>query len=503
MKKRILVYSFFTAIFISLISCSEDFLEPVRDTSVLTDADFANNADINPGLIEGTLTGVYSYMARPFAVYGTAGSRHYDFGHKSIDIWSDMLTGDMALSNNAYNWYANFTNLVSTSDFTREENALVWTYLYKVINLSNIVINNLGGNDAVPESDQTKYMMGQAKAMRAYGYFYLTQMFQREYNPSQEILPIYDGVQSLYSKQPASDVYNLIISDLNQSIVLLDGFQRTAKNQVNKSVAQGLLAYTYAAMGMYPEAKVLSDEIIATGGYSLTTAGQLAFPGVGSGFNNVNTGSWMWGFDITTDLGYGLVSWWGQMDVFTYSYAGAGDRKAIDNGLYALIPANDVRKNQFNAAPGATNLMPINKFFHQGRVSMGQQVIETDYIYMRIEEFYLLSAEAAAKSGNEAAAKSRLEELMTIRLGSLAAATAYVSPLTGDALKNAIYLQTRIEFWGEGKSYLAMKRNKATITRGTNHTYLSGISVPYDDSRLSFKIPQVEINNNPSITEQN
>lgn len=502
MKKRFLIYSFFATVTIGLVGCSEDFLDPVRDTSVLTDEDFADNSAANPALIEGTLTGVYTYMARPFGILGNPPGRHYDFGHKGIDIWTDMLTGDMALSLNSYNWYANFTNLVSTNDFSQQENQLVWTYFYKVVNLSNIVIENLGGNDAVLTTQTSRHMMGQAKAARAYGYFYLSQLYQREYNPTQPILPMYDGVQSLFAKQPASDVYALIIEDLTTAIDLLGDFERTAKYQINKSVAQGLLAYTYAAMGMYPEAKVLADEIIATGGYPLTTSGQLAFPGAGSGFNSVSTPSWMWGFDITPDLGYGLVSWWGQMDVFTYSYAGAGDRKSIDNALYAQIPANDIRKTQFSTA-ASTPLMPTNKFFHQGRVAMGQAVVETDYIYMRIEEFYLLSAEAAAMTGDEAAAKSRLLELMTIRLGGAANAAAYVNPLSGAALKNQIYLQTRIELWGEGKTYFAMKRNKATVTRGTNHTYLSGQSYSFDDPRMIFKIPQVELNNNPNITEQN
>lgn len=502
MKKRFLIYSFFATVTIGIVGCSEDFLDPVRDTSVLTDEDFADNSAANPALIEGTLTGVYTYMARPFAVLGNPPGRHYDIGHKGIDIWTDMLTGDMALSLNSYNWYANFTNLVSTNDFTQQENQLVWTYFYKVANLSNIVIENIGGDDVELSTPTLRHMMGQAKASRAYAYFYLTQLYQREYNPTEEILPMYYSGNNFYAKQPASDVYDLIISDLTTAIDLLGDFERVQKYQINKSVAQGLLAYTYAAMGMYPEAKALSDEIIATGGYPLTTAGQLAFPGAGSGFNSVNTPSWMWGFDITPDLGYGLVSWWGQMDVFTYSYAGAGDRKSIDNALYAAIPANDIRKTQFSTAP-TTPLMPTNKFFHQGRVPMGQAVVDTDYIYMRIEEFYLLSAESAARSGDEAAAKSRLHELMTIRLGGAANATAYVSPLTGTALIDAIYLQTRIEMWGEGKSYLAMKRNKATVTRGTNHTYLNGQSFPFDDSRMIFKIPQVEINNNPNITEQN
>jgi hypothetical protein len=92
---------------------------------------------------------------------------------------------------------------------------------------------------------------------------------------------------------------------------------------------------------------------------------------------------------------------------------------------------------------------------------------------------------------------------MSIRLGGQANADAYVNPLSGQALNDAIYLQTRLELWGEGKSYLALKRNKATSTRGTNHVFRSGQSFPYNSDELSFQIPQTEFNNNPSITTQN
>ena len=76
---------------------------------------------------------------------------------------------------------------------------------------------------------------------------------------------------------------------------------------------------------------------------------------------------------------------------------------------------------------------------------------------------------------------------------------AYVDALTGQALQDEIYLQTRIELYAEGKSYLAMKRNQATIVRGSNHLSNVGVPIPYNDDRLTFLIPQSEIQNNPFI----
>lgn len=496
--KKSLIYLLVAASLVS-VGCSEDFLDPVRNTNVITTEDVANNVNLNPALVEGSINGIASLLIEPAGITGT---RHYDLGQKGVDIWLDLLSGDVALSANSYGWYQNTANLVSTVDFTREENRIIWTYYYKIVALSNTVINSFGGNDAEPTGAQARQLLGQAKAYRAYAYFYLAQIFQRAYDPAQPILPYHDGELDERAKVPASQIYDLIVRDLTHSIALLDDFTPTSKQQINKYIAKGLLAYTHAAMGNYADARTLSDDIVDSGAYPMTTTGQLAFPGLGSGFNDVNTPSWMWGYDITTEMGHQLLNWWGQMDYFTYSYQWAGDRKTIDTNLLGLIPVNDVRRTQFGTT-GTSTRMPINKFFSPDRVVGGQQIITTDYLFMRVDEFYLLSAEAAAKSGDETAAKNRLKEFLASRLGGATNADAYVDPLTGSALTEAIYRQTKIEFWGEGKSYLAMKRNQATVTRGTNHVFRAGQSFLYDSDEESFQIPQDEMNNNPLITGQN
>ena len=116
---------------------------------------------------------------------------------------------------------------------------------------------------------------------------------------------------------------------------------------------------------------------------------------------------------------------------------------------------------------------------------------------MRVEEFYLLSAESAARTGNEAAAKATMIELLDNRMPN---AASTVNALSGAALQDFIYLQTQIEMWGEGKTYFAMKRNQASVTRGTNHVYRAGETFEWDSDEMSFQIPENEINNNPSIS---
>jgi hypothetical protein len=332
--------------------------------------------------------------------------------------------------------------------------------------------------------------MGQAKAMRAFSYFYLAQYFQNEYNPSEKILPLYKNtVDPNLPKSTAADVYALMVKDLTDAQTLLADFNRANKSEVNAAVAKGMLAYVHGAMGNNAAMKTVTADVISTGGFKIMTAAEVT-----GGFNNLGTSQWMWGVDITVDSKLNLISWWGQMDLYTYSYAWAGDIKGMDKALYDAIPATDVRKAQFSAA---NKLAPIGKFYHPNKVIGGQRTIDADYIYMRVEEMYLLNAEACAKTGDEAGARKSLKAIMALRVPD----ASYIDALTGKALLDEIYLQTRIELWGEGKSYLSLKRNKGTTNRGSNHLKFVGTPVLHNDTRLTFKIPIEEVQNNPNLNK--
>ena len=493
--KKIIKLTFVAAIMLLTYSCEEDYLE-AEPSEFITTEQIADAASRNPDVIAGTMKGIYALM---FEIWTGGTTGHDDFGQKGYDIFGDMLSSDMALSVSTYGWYrASITEYQCTQDFTYLDNYQVWRYYYRIIRSANTVIDALGGNDAVPELDENKYIMGQAKAMRAHSYFYLTQYFQKSYNPSEEILPMYDDLLDQNGpKVAASEIYALIESDLLSAISFLDGYARSSKVEVSQTVAKGMLAYVYGAMGGKDiEVKTLTGEIINSGEFTIMNEEEVL-----GGFNDVNTPGWMWGADLTPDSEIGLVSFWGQVDFFSYSYAAFGDYKVIDADLFDAIPANDVRKGQFyNNPSSAIHLMPLNKFYNASRVQYGaSRTVIDDYIYMRVAEMYLLNAEASARSGDDSGARTSLKAVLDKRLDD----TSYVDGLSGAALLNEISLQTRIELWGEGKSYLAMKRFKATKTRGANHLSFVGVPISYDDERMTFEIPEAEIQNNPFISDQN
>lgn len=482
--------------------CKKSFLE-TQPTAFTTPEQLGVAAAQDPKLLNGNISGLYTTMFST-GVGGTTG--HDDFGQKGIDIYIDMLQSDMVLANVVYGWYAPLARYQATIDFTRNENYIPFRYYYRQIFGANTIIDILGGNDAVPTTTGNKVTMAQAKAMRAYAYFYLSQLYAPEYGDgSAKILPIYKTADTKLANQPkstAKDVFDLMVADLTQASTLLTGYTRSTKDQIDQNVVKGLLAYVLAARGSnadWTQVQTLTTELMAA--YPKTTKAQYVYDGTNiatAGFNKITTPSWIWGVDLTLAQGLNLVSWWGQVDQFTYSYTWAGDPKTIDRGLYDAIRADDARKAQF-ASPTATSfkLQPINKFFDPARVSGGQRQVITDYVYMRADEFYLLNAEAKFRLGQEGPARTQLASFLADRITDL----SYLNALSGAALQNEIYLQTRIELWGEGKSYLAMKRNKATVTRGSNHLFEAGKSFAYNDPRLTFSIPQAEVLNNPNLNK--
>jgi starch-binding outer membrane protein, SusD/RagB family len=504
MKKIIYIFSIAIASII-VTSCSEDYLE-LRPTSYITNEDLGETALIDPRIADGNLRGIYNQMVTAY-IGGTDSQE--DFGHKSFDLMSDLLSSDLAQVGASYNRFVGLANYIWTADNTISiPNYTGWRFYYRLINSANLIIASNGGNDVIPESDAVKGAVGQAKAIRAFAYFYLSQYYAIKYDAGAEILPLYiNPGEPGKPKSTMGDVYNQIIDDLDSAISLMDGYDRPNKAFLNQNVAKGILAYVYASMGQSDKnvlAKQLADEVINSNEFTMMNAAEVT-----GGFTALSTSGWMWGFDLTDANNLGLVSWHGFMDYYSYSYQAVGNFRGIDAGLYARIKANDIRKQQFGAptsgggfTAGAAPLIPARKFYNLKKVPFGQLPITDDYVYMRVTEMYLLSAEMSAVEGDAAAAKTRLKQVLAKRFIN-PADYAYVDGLSGPALVDEIVFNTKIEFIGEGKSYLLMKRRQLSNTRGSNHLNRAGQTIAYDDPMVTFSIPNREITDNPNITEGN
>ena len=477
-------------------SCSEEFLE-TQPTEFISASRMGDVSKYNPDIFNGQVAGLYTLMYNMYTG-GTTG--HDDFGQRGYDIYTDMLCGDMVLAGYNYGWYSDVARFNVTTDNTYTDNYQPWRYYYRIIFAANNIIAGLGGNDAVPELELQKHQLGQAKAMRAYSYMYLMYLYNEEVDDLTGLtIPLYDNAddQSL-PKSTGQEVWDFIKADLESAVTLLEGFVPSGKQAVNQDVAKGLLAYTYITLDDYTNAVTTADDLIAA--YDVvpiaSVLGGSSIPRNAFSYIDGQDADWIWGMDLTLDQGLDLVSWWGQVDLFTYSYTWAGDPKSMDLGLWNSIRATDVRKGQF-LDPWAEDIRyPLNKFYHEERTIGKQREITADYVYMRVEEMHLIKAEALYFDGNEPGARTALTALVSERDTD----PSYIATLSGNALRDEIYKQWRIEMWGEGKSYLAMKRFQATVVR-EGHIDYDGVAIPYNDTRLTFEIPYQEIQDNVNISE--
>lgn len=478
---------------IQFVSCSSDFLDK-EPSGMVSTSQLQEIAKRDPDkVLAPMLSGLYSTIF----VSGTGGTTgHDDFGQKSIDIRTDLMCGDMAMNSVAYGWF------VRDYDFTAQVRTetpayMIWRYYYRLIRSANEILDILGGDDKMPETDVQKAYYGQAKAVRAYAYFYLVNLYQHPYSEAKDKpgVPVYRTQLSANpnGQSKVKDVYALIIKDLEDAVVALENFNRPSKTEINKYVAYGLLANAYLFTGEYKKAADAASMVINSNQFPLMSASDI----VNSGFNSVTIPSWMWGVDITVENTGSLATFWGHVDYFTYSYAFAGNYKMIDASLYnnILQRPNDVRKNQFPLKP----LRPLNKFFDAARVPGGDRAWTNDIVFMRIEEMILLKAEALARDGDNDGAKSALEPLLALRDVDGA---ARIASMNNEQLLDEIYYNWRAEMWGEGKSYLAMKRYKKTITRGDNHIKFPGESFAYNYKWMIYEIPEREWINNPHLVPQ-
>ncbi len=488
------------SVLLILSSCSKDFLEE-EPTGSITKERIAEVVKINPEAAKGGVNGLYN-MTFLYKVGGVGG--HTDFGQKSFDIASGILCGDIAQTSHSYGHFADVSNLsglTKTGDYSYK----VWYTYYKIIRAANTVIE---ANEKLPY-EQAKYSLGQARAMRAYAYLYLINFFAPPYldgadKPGVIIHDKNDGIAKGLST--IQEVYNFIEQDLTDALKDLDGFKRSFKFQMNQNVVRGLLTYTYLFEGKYQEAEETSNAVISSNEFTLMSKDEV----INSGFNNVDIPGWMWAIDLDLDNTAALPTFWGMMDMWTYGYQSVIGFK-INKELWEAIPATDIRKQQFvyngpdytdkkrKKYPKQAFLRPTNKFFDKyahNVTRMGDRTWTNDEVYMRVAEMYLAKAEAQARQGKDAEAKTTLLELVSQR--DTEAATI-INPLSGRDLLDQIYFQWRIEMWGEGKGFWAMKRFQATNKRGSNSFKYGTQDFVYNAPELILEIPEDELNTNPHI----
>ncbi len=549
MKTRNNIFVLVLMVALAATSCSESFLEQPPYGSTLTQAQYEKLDNT----LEGSVRGIYSMM---YTV-----SDHDLFGQRSIDLATDLLSGDIALTAYTYGWF--YTDEQGQTAAART--GYVWNYYYGMMRNINKAINTValqsditqriaanGLPNTYNEKNEEYYTIdgtdtldtyslieaeiagyyAQALTMRAYCYSHLINLYARTNSQlrgaweSEVVCPIYNE-NNLEEAQPIATLkvaYQQVESDLSLAISYFDAFAETytreSKLSVDGYVARGLLAYSYLNKAVpslpsgrenYENALQYAKEVIDSKEYKIIPNSEV----LTTGFNDVSSSSWLWGQDVTTETAGGLASFFGQVDIHSYSYAWAGDTKVIDENLHKEIPEFDIRKKWFNdGSKNATfKLCPDGKFFSaKNPTSTSDADIDrewlSDNVFMRIESMYLIAAEASYRLKDYTGAVDYLRAITDQRVDTTATAAteyaAYVASLDATNLLAQIEYNWRVEMWGEGYALQTFRRlSPETVQdvdgrkRGGNHAYDAGAAMDATASQYTFQIPSSETSYNP------
>ncbi len=482
--KRIIVCTLISLL--SLISCKKDFLNTQPTESVseqqLTDLANASPEGLNKA-VSPVVSGFYTWMRQ---AYTSNIESDDDFGQKSIDLSTDLMTQDMVQAKSGW-FYRDY--IFNARDANSLRPRMAWNFYYKLIYNANAVIKK------VPEATtdaNLKNNLGQALAVRGLAYFYLVQLFQHTYKGHENSpgVPIYTEI-TLKGKPRAkvSEVYQQLEGDLLKAYDLLQGYSRPSKVYIDKDITAGFLARIYMVMQRWADAAKYAKLAYAT--YPIMN--EIEY---GKGFNNINNPEWMWGADITSETTTFYASFFSHVGATDQGYGGALQLyKAIDKRLYEKMSVTDIRGKLYND-PAKTIQPELPPYVNLKFKDIGSWT--SDYIYMRASEMYFIEAEALAHQGDNGGAANALYTVISKR------DPAYIlSVNTGDTLIDEILLQKRIEFWGEGLTFYDLKRLKRGIDRtNSNHPASAAFVIPAEDKRFIFQIPLREMDTNKGM-EQN
>lgn len=526
----------FATIVLALVmtSCGDAFLTRYPEGGVLLQDQYDGLSKAQQ--LEGAIKGIYSKMYE-------YGGDHDAFGQRAIDMYCDIQCGDMAMKKSNYGWF----EVYERGQFRVYASGYIWSYYYDILNLINL--NTMAVESSVPaildgitEPDSitneiavTGYYYGQLLAMRGWAYanllnFYCDPMDALTKPMDEELaIPVYTETEIKNGALGAprvtvEEVYSRIYEDLSTAIEILDTYgelnQRASKLEVDADVARVILAYAMLNHGnkditvadgknAYEIAVELATAVITNGKYPMLKKAELTT----TGFADVTAPNWMWGQDVTVETTTALASFFGQVDVHTYSYAQAGDTKAIDTKLYDEIAATkwDARINWFAEKGSKYAYVPDGKFYcPRTKSTTASDKVDRDWlcdnIFMRIEVAYLIAAEAAWANGDYTTAAKWLTELCNERVldGKDTEYAAWTATLTSnDAIKNALVYNWRVEMWGEGYGLQTLRRLSKSVMLGENHLSRGNKEIAASEVTNQCQIPSSETRYNPWLATTN
>ncbi len=446
---------FVTGIFAlgSLNSCKKLLVENPSTTKILTSTVFTDSLTV-----QASLAGMYNTMSY---------SATYNFFVAVLPGFSvDELN---YVQGSSYNQYIN--NTIPTNDGNVES---LWSSSYNIIYQANAIIGGVGNSSSISAKFKSQ-ALGEALFVRAFCYFYLTNLFGD--------VPLITGTDlgtnETIARTPAATVYAQIISDLKlaQSYLPADYSVSggTARTRANKFAATALLARVYLYQSDWVNAEAQSTTVINSSLYvpasDLTTVFTPTSEEAILQFYNEAGGYTQFAYNIVPSAVTPVPSY------------------VLTTQQVAAFPAGDKRQATWTKTILYNNITYSYPYKYKSVSSANLEY----YTVLRIAEQYLIRAEARAEQNNTSGA---IADLNVIRNPTRVGLPMYSGATDQASVLTAIMKERQLELFAEwGHRWFDLKRtNTANAVLGAEKPTWTATSVLYP-------IPVTEITNNPKLVQ--
>lgn len=344
----------------------------------------------------------------------------------------------------------------------------VWSTAYQHIYAANAIIEGVRAS-ALPGNEKNR-IEGEALLVRSIMLFYLQQLFGAVPYP---VTTDYTVNQSL-SRLESADVLSRLESDLLRCGELLpDQYRDAERVYPNRKGAELMLAKVYMLEQKWAQAETVLKTILGSPLYSFQNDLSKVF--------QKDSKHIIWQLK-PANPGDPVK------EAMLYYFSGAAPTGyALSKSLISSFEAGDQRKQQWMAAVtvGGNTWYRVNKY--KNITSNDTE----DSIVFRLEEVYLLLAEALAQQDKVGEA---FQYINPVRQRAGLSALASVSK---EVLLSEILLENRREFFTEmGHRFLDLKRNNRLVD-------LQAVKPNWKSFHSLWPVPQKDLLLNPNLKPQN
>lgn len=451
--------------------CEKEFLEKSPPDS-LTEEGFYNSAE----RAQMGVNAIYVSLQQAWS--------------ENVSRIHEVPSGEVVLSNTTPLAYNDFTYHPALTQIHSS-----WTGLYEGIVRANAVIKNVPSIN-MDDALKNQYI-GEAKFLRAFNYFTLTNLFGGVPLVTE---PLATTDDALIAKSSVDEINKVIIADLESAISGLPvSYSGNNLGRATKGAAQALLGKVYLYKKDYPKADQLFTAVISSKTYSLMDNFQevwhrsfennresifeIQFADIGGGGTNNRNGSHLPAVNGATGS---TLATQRAVDAFEsgdprlgYSIFKAGDPFApnISAALAVFDPVWSA--TGYAVKKGMWPIMYVN----------GSGI---NYPMIRYADVLLMYAEAANELGRIDDARDAVNEVRKRPSVNMPALTAGNTG-TKETMFDAIVHERQVELMFEYQRFMDLKR------WGLAQQVLGPLG--FTSKHNLFPIPQLELDINPNLTQ--